>query len=59
MQKSLSCGIIGAGSIGGLIDSPHSDNIASHAHAITKHPLCKLSAICLFSFAFHISYVPT
>lgn len=46
MQKSLSCGIIGAGSIGGLIDSPNSATIASHAHAITKHPLCKLSAIC-------------
>lgn len=45
MQKSLSCGIIGAGSIGGLIDSPHSENIASHAHAITKHPWCKLCAI--------------
>jgi len=46
MQKSLSCGIVGAGSIGGLIDSPNSAIIASHAHAITKHPLCKLSAIC-------------
>ena len=46
MQKSPSCGIIGAGSIGGLIDSPHSKNIASHAHAITKHPQCKIFAIC-------------
>lgn len=45
MQKTLSCAIVGAGSIGGLIDSPKSTNTASHAHAITKHPLCKLSAI--------------
>ena len=51
MQKSLSCGIIGAGSIGGLIDSPKSVNVASHAHAITKHPNCKLSAICEPSLA--------
>lgn len=46
MQKSLSCAIIGAGSIGGLIDSPQSPNIASHAHAIQKHPRCRLLAIC-------------
>ena len=46
MQKSLSCAIVGAGSIGGLIDSPKSANIASHAHALTKHPHCKLVAIC-------------
>lgn len=46
MQQPLLCAIIGAGSIGGLIDSPQSPNIASHAHAITKHPLCKLVAIC-------------
>ena len=45
MQKTLSCAIIGAGSIGGLIDSPTSTNTASHAHAISKHPLCKLTAI--------------
>lgn len=45
MQKPLSCAIIGAGSIGGLIDSPQSANIASHAHAIAKHPNCKLVAI--------------
>lgn len=46
MQKSLSCAIIGAGSIGGLIDSPNSTNIASHAHAFLKHPNCTLVAIC-------------
>jgi len=46
MQKSFSCAIVGAGSIGGLIDSPNSTNIASHAHAISKHPQCKLTAIC-------------
>jgi len=46
MPKSLSCAIIGAGSIGGLIDSPNSENIASHAHAFFKHPNCKLVAIC-------------
>lgn len=45
MQKIFSCAIIGAGSIGGLIDSPTSTNTASHAHAIVKHPLCKLTAI--------------
>lgn len=46
MQKTLSCAIVGAGSIGGLIDSPNSANIASHAHAISKHSQCKLTAIC-------------
>jgi predicted dehydrogenase len=46
MQKIFSCAIVGAGSIGGLIDSPNSENIASHAHAISKHPNCKLTAIC-------------
>ncbi|WP_060824992.1 Gfo/Idh/MocA family protein [Sulfurospirillum cavolei] len=46
MQKVLSCAIVGAGSIGGLIDSPKSANIASHAHAFSKHPHCKLVAIC-------------
>ncbi|MDD3463390.1 MAG: Gfo/Idh/MocA family oxidoreductase [Sulfurospirillaceae bacterium] len=45
MQKILSCAIVGAGSIGGLIDNPQSSNIASHAHAIFKHPECKLVAI--------------
>ncbi|MDD3342351.1 MAG: Gfo/Idh/MocA family oxidoreductase [Sulfurospirillaceae bacterium] len=46
MQKPLSCAIVGSGSIGGLIDSPQSTNIASHAHAIAKHSNCKLVAIC-------------
>lgn len=46
MQKTFSCALIGAGSIGGLIDSPNSANIASHAHAFFKHPNCKLVAIC-------------
>lgn len=46
MPKSLSCAIIGAGSIGGLIDAPSSANIASHAHAMSHHPDCKLTAIC-------------
>lgn len=46
MQQPLLCAIIGAGSIGGLIDTPQSPNIASHAHAIAKHPVCKLVAIC-------------
>lgn len=46
MQQPIFCAIIGAGSIGGLIDNPQSPNIASHAHAIAKHPLCKLVAIC-------------
>lgn len=43
MYKAL---IIGAGSIGGLIDSPTSNAVASHAHAYKKHPDTKLSAIC-------------
>lgn len=38
--------IIGAGSIGGLIDSPKSEAIASHAHAYRIHPDTKLTAIC-------------
>lgn len=46
MSKLISCGIVGAGSIGGLIDSPKSSNIASHAHAISKHQNCYLTAIC-------------
>ena len=46
MQPTLNCAIIGAGSIGGLIDSPSSKNIASHAHAYEKNPTCKLIAVC-------------
>ncbi len=38
--------IIGAGSIGGLIDTPKSENTASHAHAYKKDSSCKLIAIC-------------
>lgn len=45
MQQPLFCAIIGAGSIGGLIDSPQSPNTASHAHALFKNPHCKLVAI--------------
>lgn len=45
MQKIISCAIVGAGSIGGLIDTPQSSQIASHAHAILKHPNCRLLAI--------------
>ena len=45
MQKPLSCAIIGAGSIGGLIDNPQSPNIASHAHALSRHSLCEITAI--------------
>jgi myo-inositol 2-dehydrogenase / D-chiro-inositol 1-dehydrogenase len=43
MYKAL---IIGAESIGGLIDSPTSKTIASHAHAYLKHPDTKLTALC-------------
>ncbi|HEX5330378.1 Gfo/Idh/MocA family protein [Sulfuricurvum sp.] len=43
MYKAL---IIGAGSIGGLIDSPTSKAVASHAHAYKKHPDTQLHAIC-------------
>jgi myo-inositol 2-dehydrogenase / D-chiro-inositol 1-dehydrogenase len=43
MYKAL---IIGAGSIGGLIDSPNSKAIASHAHAYKKHQDTQLYAIC-------------
>lgn len=46
MSKPLLCAIIGAGSIGGLIDTPKNSNIASHAHAITLHKKCLLQAIC-------------
>lgn len=43
MYKAL---IIGAGSIGGLIDSPTSKAVASHAHAYKKHQDTQLHAIC-------------
>lgn len=43
MYKAL---IIGAGSIGGLIDSPTSKAVASHAHAYKKHQDTQLYAIC-------------
>lgn len=46
MVTSINCAIIGAGSIGGLIDTPNSSNIASHAHAISIHPDCTLKAVC-------------
>ena len=43
MYKAL---IVGAGSIGGLIDFPSSSAIASHAHAYALCPDTQLSAIC-------------
>ncbi|MCX6074651.1 MAG: Gfo/Idh/MocA family oxidoreductase [Campylobacterales bacterium] len=46
MAKNLKALIVGAGSIGGLIDSPDSEAIASHAHAYTVCPDTQLSAIC-------------
>ena len=46
MGKSLKALIIGAGSIGGLIDSHDSKSIASHAHAYYGHPDTLLTAIC-------------
>lgn len=46
MQKSFNAAIVGAGSIGGLIDTPKSLNTASHAHAYAKESSCKLVAIC-------------
>ena len=46
MQKTFNVAIIGAGSIGGLIDTPKSVNIASHAHAYAKENTCSLKAIC-------------
>lgn len=46
MGQPLNALIIGAGSIGGLIDSPVSDSIASHAHAYFVHPDTQLRAIC-------------
>lgn len=42
----MNAAIIGAGSIGGLIDKPESTNVSSHAHAYIKESLCKLVAIC-------------
>ena len=38
--------IIGAGSIGGLIDTPESEAVASHAHAYSLHPDTMIRAIC-------------
>ncbi len=56
MATPLHALIIGAGSIGGLIDSPSSDAIASHAHAYAISPETELKAICepseLNTFAF-------
>jgi hypothetical protein len=46
MGESLRALIIGAGSIGGLIDSHDSDSIASHAHAYYEHSDTQLCAIC-------------
>ena len=46
MGEPLKALIIGAGSIGGLIDSHDSQSIASHAHAYYKHPDTQLTAIC-------------
>ncbi len=46
MGEPLKALIIGAGSIGGLIDSQNSESIASHAHAYFKHPNTQLCAIC-------------
>lgn len=45
-ETRLNALIIGAGSIGGLIDSPASNAVASHAHAYTLCPETQLSAIC-------------
>ena len=45
-ETRLNALIIGAGSIGGLIDSPASDAVASHAHAYTLSPKTQLCAIC-------------
>ncbi|MGD9970910.1 MAG: Gfo/Idh/MocA family protein [Sulfuricurvum sp.] len=56
MTQPLNALIIGAGSIGGLIDDPSSKSIASHAHAYALCPLTRISAICepneLNAFAF-------
>lgn len=46
MHTPLKALIVGAGSIGGLIDSPSSKAVASHAHAYTLCPETQLSAIC-------------
>lgn len=56
MAQPLKALIIGAGSIGGLIDSPKSTTIASHAHAYTQCKQTQIAAICepneLNAFAF-------
>lgn len=56
MATPLTALIIGAGSIGGLIDTPSSEAIASHAHAYAIHPDTAIVAICepseLNAFAF-------
>lgn len=46
MAKTLNCAIVGAGSIGGLIDTPNNSNVASHAHALFIDDNCTLKAIC-------------
>jgi hypothetical protein len=46
MAEPLKALIIGAGSIGGLIDSPDAKAIASHAHAYHLHPRTRIAAIC-------------
>ncbi len=46
MGEPIKALIIGAGSIGGLIDSKDSKSIASHAHAYFQHPDTELCAIC-------------
>ncbi len=45
MQPKLKAAIIGAGSIGGLIDTPNSNTIASHAHA---YSICKETQLIAF-----------
>lgn len=56
MSTPLNALIVGAGSIGGLIDDPNSKNIASHAHAYSISNETELRAICepneLNAFAF-------
>lgn len=56
MSTPLNALIIGAGSIGGLIDDPNSKNIASHAHAYsiatetTLHAICEPNELNAFAF---------
>jgi predicted dehydrogenase len=45
-MKTLNAAIIGAGSIGGLIDTPDALNISSHAHGYEKCAFTELKAIC-------------